>query len=100
MSRRGQKKSNSIRRIKRHKRRKNRLERVIHHFTTCDSASLETRSFSINPDGTSIDMVCRQCQLRVTEHIGRNEYQIKYLGRVKCDATILDLMALDPDPSR
>jgi hypothetical protein len=90
-----QKRAKRKKRIKREKRRKNRVNLVIRHFSECDARALEPAgNWFFDQDGMHVQMRCKSCQLRVVRHNEAGEYSIKDVGRVKWDATVLDLLTL------
>ena len=97
MGKRGQKRKNRERRLKREKRKKNRLQKVIKHFTECGEQGLDLApggSWAFDSEGMHVEMRCRRCQLKVVRHNEAGQYEIKDIGRIDMDATVLDLLAL------
>jgi hypothetical protein len=80
---------------KRQRQRKMRLDRVIRHFTKCpDKAS--PGGWSHDEDGMHVSFHCRSCGLKYVRHNNAAEIEIKGMGRVPRDPTVLDLMNLEP----
>lgn len=44
--------------------------------------------------GMQVEFTCSQCMLRYWRHNETWEYEIKGIGRISADATVLDLMIL------
>lgn len=75
-----------------------RLGRVVHHFTKC-STKAEPGGWKMDDDGMHVKFFCRSCGLKYIRHNDDQEIELKGLGRLPRDPTVLDLMNLGPATS-
>jgi hypothetical protein len=81
---------------KRKRQRRQRLDRVIKHFTQCAENAAQPGAWIHDDNGMRVQFYCRSCRLKYWRWNELGQIELRGMGFIPEDPTVLDLMLLKP----